>query len=763
MAQRFSEFLDLEAIDSEDQDYPEEDDGAEDFDDFVDDELDIADTCIVSPSQLVDDGEHEVQSDAEIEEYLSELHEHSRKRRRVDDESLGGDLYRVRSVGGSEPMPIWRVRCKRGSHRRLATVLLDDLKGAKGNDWDVATVFTLPHVRDWIYFENKGSKPNAAFRLQLLSYPSVMRTRNEPIFERVRLDEQVAILHAHMTRTAVDSGTWVILRSGAYRGEVGCVAAVHDWGLDVLVVPRFFPHEPWPNTRKIKRSESRHGLWRSGGVMGTPLATKQEVHGITKPSPMHKFEYDHQLLLIECYRDNVAPAKAMPLFILELFHLSSHPIVLAAEAQAPCPHEWYFHKGELVEVDDVSFAKVVGTVVATHTANVEVEMQGKDYVECLGGKQKGRMGFVQVLEDFHVIVLESNGSGMVNEFSSHRNSVGKRPTLVGTASSHDGQEVAHERRHFWLSSGGAPWLGTEVVIFPRGHPLRTHRGRVRDVICAQDNPSGLRLILILDRYNPALTNKEYTVDYEDVVETQTKLPLRLYNPLDPSQVAFSLSIAFIKSRRELQIKELMKSTVGPLSLERPPTPPTSTDEPYCAAWDPRSKTPPLINGNDSVATSSRLPEYVHQGHWTSDFRLTGYEFRVMIGGKRKTVYLQNTWDNARVEVYMRKGKTKSQRISAEVVEAMHPTTPRNYERWIVIKGPHTGKYVRSIRYEKNPNPKMPIWWTVAVIQPTSQGHDELLDEELHLICSDLCLEDEDEKSRNRNMQFSRNLREDGTH
>ncbi|SJL16822.1 uncharacterized protein ARMOST_20351 [Armillaria ostoyae] len=280
-------------------------------------------------------------------------------------------------------------------------------------------------------------------------------------------------------------------------------------------------------------------------------------------------------------------------------------------------------------------------------------------------------------------------------------------------------------------------LSAPELVRPRGsqrgrkHPTK---GKAKKSM-ASDNPSGLRLILILDRYNPALTDKEYMVNYEDVVETQTKLPLRLYNPLDPSQ-------------------ELMKSTVGPLSLERPPTPPTSTDEPYCAAWDPRSKTPPLINGNDSVAILSHLPEYMHQGHWTSDFRLTGYEFRVMIGGKRKMVYLQNTWDNACVEVYMHKGKTKSQRISAEVVEAMHPTTPQNYKCWIVIKGPHTGKYVCSIHYEKNPNPKMPIWWTVAVVQPTSQGHDELLDEELHLICSDLCLEDEDEKSQNRNMQFS---------
>ncbi len=235
-------------------------------------------------------------------------------------------------------------------------------------------------------------------------------------------------------RTAVDLGTWVILCSGAYHGEVRCVVAVHDWGLDVLVVPRFFLHEPWPNLRKRKWSESRHRLWRSGGVMGAPLARKQEVHGITKPSPMHKFEYDHQLLLIECHRKNVAPAKAMSLFILRLSHLSSHPIVLATEARALCPHKWNFHKGELVEVTDMSFNKVVGTVVTTHTTNVKVEIQGKgmhcfpfcwvvkhfsvgDYQVPWRQKKKGHMGFIQVLEHFHVIILENNGSGTVNVHS----------------------------------------------------------------------------------------------------------------------------------------------------------------------------------------------------------------------------------------------------------------------------------------------------------------------------------------------------------
>ncbi len=206
----------------------------------------------------------------------------------------------------------------------------------------------------------------------------------------------------------------------------------------------------------------------------------------------------------------------------------------------------------------------------------------------------------------------------------------------------------------------------------------------------------------------------------------------------------------------------MKMTTDSLSLELPNTPLTS-NEPYSAAWDPQSKMPPLNTANDSLSTSSHSPVYEHHSHWISDFHLTGYNLRAMVGGKPKTVILQTTWNNCGVEVYMRKGKTKLQKVSPEVVKAMHPSTVQNYERWVVIKGPHAGKQVRSIRYEKGATPKMPIWWMVAVVQPVPQGHNELTGEELHLISGDLCLEDENKQSQKENMQFSRGLCKDGGH
>ncbi len=353
-----------------------------------------------------------------------------------------------------------------------------------------------------------------------------------------------------MSRTTINSRTWVIIGGGAYHGEIGCVAAVHGWGLDVLVIPRFFPREPWLNTKARKRSDSQHVLWRSDGVMGIPLAAKHEVHDITNSSHMKKPEYEHRLLVLECRCDSVVIANSVSLFIMQLFHESSHPVVLAAETRAPCPNEWLFEKGDLVEVDDLSFVQVVGTIIDTHTSNVEVNLEGKgthtfpycrvmklfsvgDYVLCIEGHQKGCRGFVQVIDDFHVIALDKDANGTIEvychclrlqhdgtywtsqEFTAHRNCVAIDPTLV-----HPSSPKLASKHSLDILSGRVPWLGSEVIIFHKGHPLHTQRGYVRDVICGQDNPSGLRIIMILDRYNPEQTNKEYTVDYEHIVETE---------------------------------------------------------------------------------------------------------------------------------------------------------------------------------------------------------------------------------------------------
>ncbi len=125
-----------------------------------------------------------------------------------------------------------------------------------------------------------------------------------------------------------------------------------------------------------------------------------------------------------------------------------------------------------------------------------------------------------------------------------------------------------------------------------------------------------------------------------------------------------------------------------------------------------------------------------------------------------TMVTQMNLDNSVVEVYLKKGKKKKVHVSPLVVQAMELSTPCNYECWIVIKGEATGKHVRSICYKKGVTPKMPIWWTVAVVLPTPDGPDTVTGEELNIESTCLCLEDESADSKCRNMQLSRGLWEE---
>lgn len=175
------------------------------------------------------------------------------------------------------------------------------------------------------------------------------------------------------------------------------------------------------------------------------------------------------------------------------------------------------------------------------------------------------------------------------------------------------------------------------------------------------------------------------------------------------------------------------------------------------AWDPRSKTPPPPNGCSSASTLNlHQVSYECYGHWATDRRLLGHELHIKLNGKAKTLICWQGKSHSLVECYIHKGKKKLEAAQPELVEAMHPTTPHNYERWIVIKGQHTGKYVHSIRYKKGATPKTLILWTVAVVTPVEGKVDEQTGEELHLEPTELCLEDESDSSKEINM-FSRKL------
>ncbi len=59
----------------------------------------------------------------------------------------------------------------------------------------------------------------------------------------------------------------------------------------------------------------------------------------------------------------------------------------------------------------------------------------------------------------------------------------------------------------------------------------------------------------------------------------------------------------------------------------------------------------------------------------------------------------------------------------------------NFHHWMVIYGPHIGKYVHSIHYVQG---SKPVLWTVREITLAENEHDSLEGEEFNVHNTDLC-------------------------
>ena len=62
-----------------------------------------------------------------------------------------------------------------------------------------------------------------------------------------------------------------------------------------------------------------------------------------------------------------------------------------------------------------------------------------------------------------------------------------------------------------------PWINKEVIVVKDGHVFRTLKGIVKDVLCNQPTPSGLKLVV---QMNLVMAFPCITLDYDGVVEAR---------------------------------------------------------------------------------------------------------------------------------------------------------------------------------------------------------------------------------------------------
>ena len=225
----------------------------------------------------------------------------------------------------------------------------------------------------------------------------------------------------------LDVGHWVRVLKGTYKGDVGCVAAITNFGgVNLLLIPRL----PTPcldsSLSKRKRSTTP-----PEPKLFDPLAAKRDFHiaPVQQEPDIYRFNgyrFEHGLILKTFDLRSVSTtAVYIPTQLLYLYQSADHPAL--ATFAFPRPLEWHFAEGEVVLVRHTgqrclikavgdSFAEVDFRVeegtVRVALSNLLKEFHPGDFVEVMGGRFQGQSGWVEGGSNINVnIAVESRSIG----------------------------------------------------------------------------------------------------------------------------------------------------------------------------------------------------------------------------------------------------------------------------------------------------------------------------------------------------------------
>ncbi|KAK0457940.1 uncharacterized protein EV420DRAFT_1764465 [Desarmillaria tabescens] len=451
------------------------------------------------------------------------------------------------------------------------------------------------------------------------------------------------------------------------------------------------------------------------------------------------------------------------------------------------PQDWHFTEGERILAPNSQ----TGTVTCMQRAAVEIStvdgafwyrwhdvikiFQLGDYVEVVGGEFCGRHGFVQDVGDaIFIDVMEGQYSKSVREMLIHRNSA----TIISLPTTSNNFAVSPEEIARRMYTGRVPWQGLRILVLSataesrkrhfnlldttsrpgtggQSHSADIHKGKVGkvlDVGVNQTTASRLRVCIRLEQSYSAVHNyRDIWVDYNEVVEETTGLPLRFYQLLHQSQLAFLPSREYRRMRKEhenIARGQLLAAQVA-LRLQRTsPSPPRSTTPPH------EGTSEDLGTGNAWDVTAPDPPDPAMY-HWSRHPALNQRELQVNIQGKSQPqkVRLEPSGAKSIMKVIFRTTLTEVRDLTR--VTPLQPTVC-DFHRWVVIQGPHIGKYVRGICYVQGSNP---ILWTVREITCAEHGHDLLVGEPFNVHNTDLCQAADSQATLDINNQWAQSIRE----
>lgn len=268
---------------------------------------------------------------------------------------------------------------------------------------EMLSVFTPANIRGYVYLE---CNMNQDIQGLLRRSPGVIHSHNEIVRMPIEISDRVKLFNVKTPCSSFSQGEWIRITRGAYKGDIGLIHSIHNWGADVLLVPRI----PYC-------SPDRKGKRKASSIPITPKLFDVTEFESTSPLPAthhHDGSYtigrlriiDGLALKSVNYLSMSSNTFGVPGHILSQFILSGHPSIDITVM--PMPLEWQFLSGERVRV--IKSSKM-GAIHATTERQVEVEIDGEgifvfgwqevqkniqtgDYVTAATGTEKGYEGWV---------------------------------------------------------------------------------------------------------------------------------------------------------------------------------------------------------------------------------------------------------------------------------------------------------------------------------------------------------------------------------
>ncbi|KAK0493110.1 hypothetical protein EDD18DRAFT_1108324 [Armillaria luteobubalina] len=654
----------------------------------------------------------------EAEERWTELLERAKMRgtrgptvgERHDDVSIHDvppEFWVLTILAGWEDVIVFHIgRCTRPEHR-------------------IKAAFMMPLLEKQVWLEAEMS---TMLKEWLKDIPGVCICNQQPLLHSVSPQDGIGTPLVTKSYQPIVIGSWVRIRRGSFKGDTGVITKLGPKLFDCGAIEL----DGTEKVKVLKQTEERY-LW----------------HGLV---------YEHDLLVRRFNFSQVELARDIPDILAGLFCQSRHPLVRRYRKHLPRISEWCLVVGD--PVMDTSNGRI-GLISSVGDERLEVECEEGlfplawahcrktfevgQYVEITEGLVNRWAGWIDAIEDglVHVVSDQIRTKDKVEMREVHPNllMVTTPPSSQLPAPTKDQESIRPTKK--------ISWKGALVTIMRPHHRWRGRTGYIEDINVSKNSHGrpGLRVLVRLAAYDPNAPFPVAWLDYLDVVDEESHLPLNEAWPLadnDDNLYHKYVPVTHVLEERGRRVRPEPEPQSEPGNRTPLPDP---SERCLSPAWDPSAPEP-----GSSTAVSS--PTY-----WCTDSRLYGYKFRATYHGLNIIAAVHEKILGEGRMTCFRDDTSACEELDPAAVLPIHPTA-RHYELFLVISGEHCGKWVRGIQFKKRSSQnRSDLEWTVAVVIPRAPYlQDDLTDERLVLHSSCMTLADELAQERKLNDSLKRLLR-----